>query len=77
MVPQSMPMKIGKHWASALAGFMAGAAVAAIVLVPWMLVQGQFCEEAAFPKVNPLSSEQIQFTDDGEQILEAATAVQP
>jgi hypothetical protein len=37
-------MKIGKKWATALAGFIAGAAVAAIVLVPWMLFQGKLCD---------------------------------
>ncbi len=36
-------MKIGNKWATALAGFVAGAAVAAIILVPWMIFQGKLC----------------------------------
>lgn len=71
MVPEHMPMKIGKKWASALAGFVAGAVSAAIILIPWMLMQGQFCEEAAFPKVNPLLGQEPIFTDEGDQIFEA------
>lgn len=52
-IPAHMPVRIGKKWASSLAGFIAGAIVTAVVLIPWMYVQGMFCAEADFLKVQP------------------------
>lgn len=45
-------VKIGKKWATALSGFIAGAAVAAIILVPWMLFEGKFCDAKKAQLIN-------------------------
>lgn len=56
LVPQNMIGKVGKKWATALAGFVAGAVVAAIILVPWMLFQGKLCDvksQSTNTSINP------------------------
>jgi hypothetical protein len=39
-------MQLGTRVASALAGFVAGAVAAAIILYPWMLFLGKLCDNA-------------------------------
>jgi hypothetical protein len=43
-VPSKVAGKIGKKWATSLAGFITGTAVASIVLIPWMLFQGKLLD---------------------------------
>ena len=50
-------MKIGKKWATALAGFLAGAAVATIILYPWMVFLGEICDSDQASSILPSENE--------------------
>jgi len=48
VTPNTNVMTIGATWATPLTGFVAGAAVASIMLIPWMLILGRL---AAWPHI--------------------------
>ena len=60
-MPHKFKTQFGKSVATSLTGFIAGAAVAAVILVPWMFFLGRVCQadpSLVLPPTGSLESEQ-------------------
>jgi hypothetical protein len=69
VVPERMIARIGKRWATALSGLIAGVVIASIVFIPWMVFQRALADEACFEKVGP--SERTELRLKNEESLAA------
>ncbi len=53
VVPTHMIGRVGKRWATALSGLVAGVVIASMVLIPWMFFQKSYCEELSPLRTQP------------------------